>query len=404
MNRLAPDLSAEATPLCLPTHQSPHILIIGGGVTGLTTAWIALDRGYQVTVVSREWASYGQGPRLASQIAGALWEFPPAGCGPQAVQGKLQTCQKWALESLDVYQAMISCGVQKEFGVQMRTFTSFHTNRIVDDEIKTRKMELIEQLADVEKGPHLFQKYGVNHTSHGGLQDAYEHLAPIIDTDVAMGFLTDLVRRKGAMLKTATISGNILEQESYILDSYGADAIVNATGVWALDSAADREVYCLRGGLLRLINDGSAFPKVENAMVVSSETKFDGNFQDMAFIVPRNDDILCLGSILHQDTWDLDLTPDCDAVVEMRKRCEDLLPALKDAKVDPAYPLAQGRRPMRRSHVRVEREQGRRIVHSYGHGGAGWSLAFGSARETVRLVEGFLSDNILEPDAVKATL
>jgi hypothetical protein len=46
---------------------------------------------------------------------------------------------------------------------------------------------------------------------------------------------------------------------------------------------------------------------------------------------------------------------------------------------------------MRRDHVRVEREVEERIVHSYGHGGAGWSLGFGSAREAVTLVGEVLS-------------
>ena len=405
---LAADLSASHIPLVAPTKESPHILIIGGGVTGLTTAWFALDRGYRVTIISKEWASYGHGPRLASQIAGALWELPPAGCGPQAVQGKLRTCQKWALESLQIYRTMADCDLGKAFGVQMRIFTSFHTNRISEDELKSKKMELIrtEQLAGFEKGTHLFQKYGVNPDSHGGLQDAYEHQAPVVDTDVAMAFLMELAQSKGAMLHTATIQGDVLEQEAHLLETYGANAIVNATGVMAREVATDDAVYCLRGGLLRLINDGTLFPKVNNAMLVSSETKFDGDFHDMAFIVPRNDNTLLLGSILHQDTWELNLTPDCAEILEMRGRCEDLLPALKNARVDPVFPLAQGRRPMRRSHVRVEREQRRtsQIVHSYGHGGAGWSLAFGSARETLRLVEEVLSRNSLSTGAVKATL
>jgi hypothetical protein len=40
--------------------------------------------------------------------------------------------------------------------------------------------------------------------------------------------------------------------------------------------------------------------------------------------------------------------------------------------------------------VRNERElrrSGSRIVHSYGHGGAGWSLSFGCASDVVLLVE-----------------
>lgn len=146
-----------------------------------------------------------------------------------------------------------------------------------------------EQLTGFEKGTHLFQKYGVNSDSHGRLQDAYEHQAPIINTDITMAFLMELVQSKGAMLHTTSIQGNVLEQEAHLLETYSANAIVNATGIMACEAATDNAVYCLHGGLLQLVNDGKLFPKVNNAMLVSSETKFDGDFHNMVFIVPRND-------------------------------------------------------------------------------------------------------------------
>lgn len=67
------DLNTLPKPLLQPTTSSSCVLIVGGGVTGLTTAWILLDKGYKVIVVSKEWASYGKEQRLTSQIAGALW-------------------------------------------------------------------------------------------------------------------------------------------------------------------------------------------------------------------------------------------------------------------------------------------------------------------------------------------
>jgi glycine/D-amino acid oxidase-like deaminating enzyme len=305
--------------------------------------------------------------------------------------------QKWALESLDVYRSMAESPVlAKAFGVRMRMCTMFHQNNIDDDTVKAEKLKLIKKskLEGFSRGTYLLHKYGVNIDCHGGLVDAYEHLAPVIDTDVAMAFLMRLVKSKGAIFNTDTIHGHILAQEEHLLAMYSADVIVNATGVWAADAARDETVYPLRGGTLRLINDGKKFPKVENCFVVSSETKTSGNFEDQAFIVPRNDNILLLGSIIHQDSWLLDLTATCSDIQEMRGRCEDLLPSLKNACTDSSYPLSQGRRPMRLAHVRVEREEGKTqsgaqstIVHAYGHGGAGWSLAFGSARQVVQCVQ-----------------
>jgi len=75
---LEENLSLDPLPHQDPTATSPTILIVGGGVTGLINAWVLLDRGYHVTVVAQRWASFTDEQRLTSQIAGALWEFPPA--------------------------------------------------------------------------------------------------------------------------------------------------------------------------------------------------------------------------------------------------------------------------------------------------------------------------------------
>jgi D-amino-acid oxidase len=49
-----------------------------------------------------------------------------------------------------------------------------------------------------------------------------------------------------------------------------------------------------------------------------------------------------------------------------------------------------GIRPFRQSGVRVEREwlrDGRVVIHNYGHGGAGFTLSWGCARQTVSLAQ-----------------
>ena len=37
------------TPINKPAETSPSVLVVGGGVIGLTTAWSLLDQGYKVT-------------------------------------------------------------------------------------------------------------------------------------------------------------------------------------------------------------------------------------------------------------------------------------------------------------------------------------------------------------------
>jgi glycine/D-amino acid oxidase-like deaminating enzyme len=121
---------------------------------------------------------------------------------------------------------------------------------------------------------------------------------------------------------------------------------------------------------------------------------------EIVFLVPRNDNILLIGGIAESHEDQLNLTLDSPILKRMRARCEAFLPDLKKARLDPDYPLAQGLRPFRQRNVRVERElrakknasTPSRIVHSYGQGGAGWSLSFGCSGDVAALVEEALLD------------
>lgn len=397
--RFGKDITPDPKPLRTPKASSPRVLVIGGGVTGLITSWVLLDSGYHVTIVSKDWASWGKAQRLTSQIAGALWELPPGGCGPQAQHNFLGLCQRWALESYEVYSAMAAIpGLAEAVGIKVLPLDMFFTHPVEKDAKKHEKMLKIAKSAirGFRHDPAIIQERKVNAEFGGGLRDAYEHQAPIIDSDQGMQWLMRLVKNKGAVLVTEAVHQDLLELESHLLEKYEADVIVNASGLSSRMLAADPTVFPVRGATLRLVNDGRDFPKVEHAAIVSTDTNKDGQFTDLVFMVPRNDNTMILGSIVQHHEEQLNLTVDSPEVQAILQRCQSFLPALKNARLDPEYPLAQGLRPFRVGNVRVERELRRtemgssRIVHSYGQGGAGWSLAFGCAAECASLVEDIL--------------
>lgn len=194
-------------------------------------------------------------------------------------------------------------------------------------------------------------------------------------------------------METRRINGDLLDQEEQLLAEYGADAIVNATGLAGLELAGDASVYPLRGALIRVVNDGTKFPKVTEALAVTHDDT-RGEDEDIVFIVPRNDNTLILGGLAQPHQYALDLTLDSPEIKRMRERCNKFVPGLENADYDPDAPLVQGLRPFRGSNVRVERElrtrkdgQMSRIVHSYGQGGAGFSLSFGCASDVLDLVQ-----------------
>ena len=110
-----------------------------------------------------------------------------------------------------------------------------------------------------------------------------------------MVWLQALVASKGAQFSTARIYGDLHAQEHALLNMHGADFIVNATGLSGRELAADKTVYPLRGALIRLINDGSRFPVVSEALVVAHNHEKRDEDGGIVFIVPRNDQTLILG-------------------------------------------------------------------------------------------------------------
>ena len=110
-----------------------------------------------------------------------------------------------------------------------------------------------------------------------------------------MLWLRSIVETKGGKFVTHHISGDLFEQEDALLRVFGAQYIVDATGLGAFEAAGDRTVYPLRGALIRLVNDGTKFPKVTEALVVAHDYAKRDDDGGIVFIVPRNDKTLILG-------------------------------------------------------------------------------------------------------------
>ncbi|KAI1825435.1 nucleotide-binding domain-containing protein [Xylaria intraflava] len=333
------DISPLGQPLRQPSSESPHILVIGGGVVGFGRSWVLLDRGYRVTV--------------------HIWD---------------------AIASIP--------SLSQESGVRMMPSDFFFPEKIENDPMQYSKMAEImaSGVRGFYRGSDIIEDRSVD-PAYGAV-DAYELMAPIIDTDKAMRWLTALVQSKGASFVTEAIENDLLDVEDDLRARFEADVIVNCAGLQSLSLAGDKTVYPIRGGLIRVINDGKTFPKVNAALTITADAA--GSSNEIVFLVPRNDNILLIGGIAEPNKWDLDLTLESPIIQRMRERCNSFLPGLKDARLDSDYPLAQGLRPFRGTNVRVERElrrSGSKIVHSYGHGGAGWSLSFGCAQDVATLVD-----------------
>jgi D-amino-acid oxidase len=361
-----------------PGNQA-RILVIGAGVSGLTTALCLRQRGFEVTIVAERFA-----PQVTSVVAGALWEWPPAVCGYHNDQISLSRSKEWCLTS---YRMFVELAKDPRTGAFFRPVVFYFKYPIKESPRDLHKMnELRHKVIGFSHDASLIAANGVNQAT--GVQDAYTHMAPMVDTDAYMGWLLCQVREVGCRVIQDRISGCLMDRERELLQQYHAEAIVNCTGLGAAELAAE-PMYPLRGALVRVINDGVAMPRVETAHCVShDETK---NEQDIVFIVPRGNGMLVLGGLAEADEWSLDIgLHNYEPVREMYRRCVELLPALAHARIDPGEPVRAGLRPFRRQNVRLEHEPGTSILHNYGHGGAGVTFSWGCSLEVADRIESHL--------------
>ncbi|KAJ3527055.1 hypothetical protein NM688_g8178 [Phlebia brevispora] len=281
-------------PSSVPVKETQsRVLIIGGGVTGLTNAWALLDAGYTVTVVSDQWASLEN--RITSQIAGALWEWPPAVCGRHTDIISLNLSKGWCMTSYDVLEKLQKILPVEAHGIRMRTANFFFDRPIEENEEEYNKMREIQaaKIQGFEHDPTLVKKHEISRTA--AVVDAYKHTSPVIDTDVYMLWLRSVVGAKGGKFVTRHVSGDLLEHEDELLEEYEADVLINCTGLGAYDLAQDKTVHPLRGALIRIVNDGSRFPVVKEALIVAYDQDKRDEDGGIVFIVPRNDRVLILG-------------------------------------------------------------------------------------------------------------
>ncbi|MET9065184.1 FAD-dependent oxidoreductase [Streptosporangium sandarakinum] len=355
--------------------NSERILVVGAGVSGLTTALCLAREGFRVTVVADRFA-----PDIVSVVAGALWEWPPAVCGYHHDEISLARSKDWCLTSYRMFEEMARAKVP---GVAMRRSNFYFRHRVEENPHDLHKMrELAGKVRGFLRDPALAERNGVN--PDYGVVDAYSHLAPMIDTDRYMVWLMREVVGHGVQVVRHRVEGPLAARRGELCERFGAGVVVCCAG---LGTAELRGVpmYPLRGALVRVRNGGLRGPRIEEAHCVSHDERHDE--QDIVFIVPRNQNLLVLGGLAEKDEWDTGIDLENHAPIrEMYERCLAFMPALRRARIDPDEPVRVGLRPFRSENVCLEWDEEDQVVYNFAHGGAGFSFSWGCAREAVGLV------------------
>lgn len=301
------------------------MIVVGGGVIGLTTALVLARSGRRVRVWAREPAE-----RTTSAVAGALW-------WPYRIQPE-QLVGQWALATLAVYEGLAEQA--RETGVRM--VEGVHLGVRMD-----------------ELGTWAAQVPGLSETAAGAGLAAR---LPLIDMPVHLRWLRERVLKAGGLLEVREVTD---------LNQVPASVVVNCTGLGARSLVPDPTVRPVRGQLV----------VVENPGITTWLTSADEHAAESTYFFPQPCGLV-LGGTAEEDAWSLE--PDPRVAAEIVARCAAVRPEIAGARV---LEHRVGLRPARDA-VRLERQVlpgGRVLVHNYGHGGAGVTVAWGCAREAAGL-------------------
>ncbi|MFI0452846.1 FAD-dependent oxidoreductase [Actinomadura sp. 6N118] len=303
------------------------VLVVGAGVIGLTCAVRLAEAGHKVQVVARDLPT-----ETTSSVAAALW-YPYLAFPKERVTA-------WSAAS---YNDFLKLAEIPETGVQIR-----------------RGSELL-----MEPQPNPWWSSAVPGferlpAPQPPYADGWSFESPVIDMAVYLPWLHAHLESLGGEVTRRSLSA--LPQD--------APLVVNCSGLGARDLAADSSLAPVRGQVVVLEQFGL------------NEWWLDDNDPELpCYVIPRIDDIV-VGGTAHRGDWNPD--PDAETAQAILSRAERMVPALAGARV---LRHKVGLRPARPTvRLDMERSEAGRIVHCYGHGGAGVTLSWGCAAEVTDLI------------------
>jgi D-amino-acid oxidase len=314
-----------------------QIVVVGAGVSGLTSAILLAEAGWQVRV----WAA-AMPQKTTSAVAGAVW------APPRPAERAAMTLD-WTGHSLRVFSELA-----EDPGTGVRLAPAVAVGELAEDAATSSVAELIPDLrpADPADVPE-------------GFAVGFRATVPMIDMPQYLDYLTRRLTAAGCQIEAR-------EVRSLTDVADAAPIVVNCAGLGAGALTGDDTVRPLFGQHVVLTNPGLRQVFLE----LNSGPEWTCFF-------PHPQRVVC-GGISVPGRWDT--TPDPDLTRRIVQRCRRVEPRLGEAEV---IETITGLRPDRPS-VRVESEPlGRaRCIHNYGHSSNGVTLSWGCARDVVRLVSG----------------
>lgn len=316
-----------------------EVTVVGAGVIGLTTALTLEERGHRVRVVAA-----ARGADTTSAVAGAVWFPYRVGPRDKVPDWALRT-RRWletistaapeaGIDILTGYEIIGDDGTVRPWWCAAPTMEG--------DGLATDAIDVSYEPAPVESAPH-----------------GWKFTAPRAQPSLFLPYLESSLQQP-------------IEQRVVIdLAAERGDIVVNCTGLGARELVGDDLVYPLLGQLV-IAERGEVDPTVT--------VTDDRDPERIFYVIPRRDELVLGGCSLPYPPGDAPrVDPDTTArILAHARRLGIRIGAVRTERV--------GLRPYR-SAVRLERDAiDPRIVHNYGHGGAGFTLCRGCAEDVAALL------------------
>jgi D-amino-acid oxidase len=323
--------------------MAARIGIIGAGVSGLTCGVVLAEHGFRPAIFAKD-----IGQQTTSSVAAAVW-FPY----------HVEPVERVIPLALETYQVLLDLARFPESGVSIIESRQFL--RTGEIEIPDWAIPLgAQRLSSVATG--LWPVQDRAQRGAYSFKSGFSLRVPLMDTTIYLDYLAARFGKAGG-----EIHANVRCEKLEDVDTQ-FDLVINCAGIGARDLVQDADLEPHRGQV-------AIVPRIESLSVA-----IVCDDAPLMYAIPRTNDCIFGGT---NDVSD-NLSPDAETTSRIVAECSRVLNIDKP----PVVAERVGLRPFRASGIRLERDRlrdGRTVIHNYGHGGAGFTLSWGCAREVLEI-------------------
>ncbi|EJD40291.1 nucleotide-binding domain-containing protein, partial [Auricularia subglabra TFB-10046 SS5] len=351
-----------------------HIVVIGAGVVGLSTAIRLQERGYDVTIIADALPSDAKSVHYTSPWAGAQHVSFADHTNPRQLEMDRATFK--------VMWDMSAPGSETE-----GCFLRITQSEYYPDAPPAELTSALDNMPDF--------RFLTASDLPPGVQWGVEFRTVTIDVPVYLPYLLErFLARGGRVVRQRVQHVDQVLRGAYTPASPHALVVCAGLGARFLGGVEDGAMHPVRGQVLLV-----RAPWITHGATLASRDKHASAAP--TYIIPRRSGDVILGGVMEADDWYPHARPETTTAILERNLalCPELAPpAVRENGRAPTVEDLRsilveegcGFRPGRTGGIRLEVERGVGgvpIVHNYGHAGQGYQSSWGSADIAVALLE-----------------